>query len=227
MIGSVLTAAEREIGGVALLTLLAGLVLAATMAPGALDRQAALAGAEVPEHRVVEVDERADGRLLTAHVVVHGTPDGDGLVAVAAAVVEKLRTEQDYSGLRVQLYDGKASLQVGPTLGQAIDAPEGDWSKALRATRDWSAHRTVVEVLDKDWDARPKEEWLEIFGAWKEYQQQAPSSANEGARQAVPEGRPRGELVKQLGITEEQLDAAVKNVSAWSISGEPVEATLE
>lgn len=221
MTASVLTAAERDIGGVALLVLLAGTVIATAMSPGTLDRQTVLANAEVPEHRVIEVEEQAGGRLLTAHVVIEGTPDVDGLVAVSAAVVDQLREETGYNGLRVNFYDHQAYRAFGPTLGQALDAPDGEWTQAVRSTRDYRLHRTVVEVRDKDWTQQPGEGYVDAAVAWRQQQGMAAASTTETST----EDESANVGVKEAG--DRGLNEALEQVYSWTVSGEPVEIVLE
>lgn len=220
MSAPVVTAAERDIGAVALLVLLAGIAIAATMSPGTLDRESVLADAEVPEHRIVEVAERTGGRALAAHVVVEGTPDADALVAVAAAVVDRLREERRYSGLRISLYDHEGYLEIGPTLGQALDAPDGEWTQAVRSTRTYQLHRTVVEVRDKDWTQQPPERHVEEVIAWQQHAMEAAS-----ATEPPSEGEPTAVGNSEAG--DREMNEALEQVYSWSVSGEVVEVVLE
>lgn len=231
MKASVLTAAERDIGGVALLVLIASIAVAAMMSPGALNRESVLASAEVPEYRIVEVRERSAGLLLTVDIVVEGSPGVDGLTAAAAAVVDTLRGERDYSGLRARLYDHETFLHVGDTLGEFIDAPEGQWVRALNPTRDYSRHRTVVKVLEKDWTARPANWQIEAVAALFEQDDHTRPAYSDKPKQV--EG---GELVvadedsdlaQRLGLTESEFAEAIEATYAWSDSGVTVETVLE
>lgn len=220
-----LSVAERQIAATATAVLVIGLATV-MVSGGPVDREAVLASTAVPDYQVVEVRGRREGSLLTVDVVVEGTPDVNGLVAVAARVVDSMRDEHGYNGLRARLYDDEALVFVGPTLGEFIDAPEGEWVKAANSTRDYRLHRTVVQARDKVWEQRPKAWQLEAIADLYQDEGRASGSRDGGGGEREGVGKP-AMTAEASGWSEEELTEALHAAYVWSESGGTVKVVLE
>lgn len=225
MVPRLLSVAERQVALAAAVVLVIGLATV-TVSGGLVDREAVLAGTAVPDYQVVEVRERRDGSLLTVDVVIEGTPDVDGLVAVAARVVDSMRDEHGYNGLRARLYDDESLVFVGATLGEFVDAPEGEWVKAAYSTRDYRLHRTVIQARDKDWEHRPKAWQLEAVADLYKDEGRVGGPRDGGTGEGEGGGEPAA-AAEASGWSEEELTAALRAAYVWSEVGGTVEVVLE
>jgi len=125
-------------------------------------------------------------RYTVKAVVEPGTTKQE-LAEIAREIAEDMRETKRYFALAIHFYDYPELIGDMAPLGQWIDAPYGDWSRADEAKyMDYSTHQEDdSELREKDWSKRPTQEEIDVYvmfrqemnALWNEIDPEEPTAA--------------------------------------------------
>ena len=112
---------------------------------------------------------------------------------------ERLKTEyrlsREYQAMVINFVHFPEGIR---TLGTWTDAPFGDWNRAGESTKgDYSKHEVLDQTVEKDWSLLPTADEMERYRAY----------AESGSVQ---------EAADSLGVTAEDVEAAIRAWNTWS-----------
>lgn len=103
----------------------------------------------------------------TYDVIVHGQPDVEALQAISRNVMDEVTAHDTFQAALIRFYDHEAYIGTESPLGEAVFAPEGDWS--LADTVQPGAYEEMTfgwQLKHKEWDAQLSAEEARVWKAW-------------------------------------------------------------
>lgn len=100
-------------------------------------------------------------------VVVHGRPDIETLQSISHEIVDEVTERDTFQAALIRFYDHEAYIGTDSPLGQAVFAPEGDWT--LAGTAEPGAYEEMTfgwQLREKEWDAQLSENEVRVWQAW-------------------------------------------------------------
>ncbi|MBS3973519.1 MAG: zinc ribbon domain-containing protein [Actinobacteria bacterium] len=193
-----------------LMAIVALVVVVAALGGG--DEQPGDTGTELPEYRVVSVEDFTffGGPRYVYHVVVSTEASKAELEAIANEVIAQAQDETPFNAVSVAFYDYEEYVGHGLTpLGRVTPAPEGDWAKADQVnTGDYSAMSIKSEVRDVDWSKRLTQAEVEVWKAWRdEHRVRAAALDPEDIYAVVDEDLLSSDIAKQYDMAVDEVDA--------------------
>ena len=171
---------------------------------------------EPADYEIVEISEDhwMDSRRYNYRVVIEEEVDREKFESTARTILDEAKEEKDYSGITMWFYTFEELSDGAYTLGRVVHAPEGDWSKAAETTPgDYDQMTYEIDFKEKVWSQRPSQEEVKIYETW-DYILYEYYDEHEDQEDVILDM-----TAEELGISAEEVDEAVSNVSIWIMAG--------
>lgn len=103
----------------------------------------------------------------TYDVVVHGQPDVETLQSISQDIIDEVTERDTFQAALLRFYDHKVYLGTESPLGEAVFAPQGDWSLADTVEPGFYEKMTFGwQLKEKEWDTQLSDEEARVWQAW-------------------------------------------------------------
>ncbi|UTT42862.1 hypothetical protein [Exiguobacterium aurantiacum] len=100
-------------------------------------------------------------------VVVHGQPDVETLQSISHDVIDEVTARDTFQAALIRFYDHEAYVGTESPLGEAVFAPDGDWSLADMTEPGTYEDMTFGwQLIEKEWDAQLTDQEANVWEAW-------------------------------------------------------------
>lgn len=121
-------------------------------------------------------DNDADMTRIVYDVVVQGEPDTEQLQSISHQVIDDVTATDQFQAALLRFYDDAAYIGTEPPLGEAVFAPNGDFSSGRTvALGDYDAMDYGWQLREKEWTTRLGPDEIKIWGAWHRLYEQLDS----------------------------------------------------
>ena len=118
----------------------------------------------IEARQAVQEDEAV---RYTYDVVVHGQPDVETLQSISQDVMDEVTTRDTFQAALLRFYDHEAYIGTESPLGEAVFAPEGDWSLADKVQPGaYDEMSFGWQLKEKEWDAQLSDEEARVWQIW-------------------------------------------------------------
>lgn len=103
----------------------------------------------------------------TYDVVVHGKPDVEMLQSISQDVIEEVTARDTFQAALLRFYDHEAYIGTESPLGEAVFAPDGDWS--LADLVEPGAYEDMMfgwQLKEKEWGSQLTDREIRVWRAW-------------------------------------------------------------
>ena len=206
-----------------------GLIMVGSSCSSAEDSSPAANTAEAAAFDLLELEDIGGGRV-NARIVLDQQPSAAAIEAAVPLIIVMLQDVAPYSGATAFLYDRAEYANSVFTLGLIEDAPGGRWADAFGApVGNYDGHELDVVIYERDWSQQPTPEEAAWYAAYDtasfaleeravtdgDFDVEQPGIAQQDAlEQAAIE-----QAAEELGVSVEDVQAAVDAVISWQFSG--------
>ena len=121
-------------------------------------------------------DNDADTTRIVYDVVVQGEPDTEQLQSISHQVIEDVTATDQFQAALLRFYDDAAYIGTEAPLGEAVFAPNGNFSSGhMVALGDYDAMDYGWQLREKEWTTRLGPDEIKIWGAWHRLYEQLDS----------------------------------------------------
>jgi hypothetical protein len=103
----------------------------------------------------------------TYDIVVHGQPDVETLQSISQDVMDEVTARDTFQAALLRFYDHAAYIGTEAPLGEAVFAPEGDWSLAETVQPgDYEEMMFGWQLKEKEWGTQLSDEEARVWQVW-------------------------------------------------------------
>jgi len=173
---------------------------------------------KIPSYSIAKIKDISYGNVkrFEYHVVIPDEVTPEQMKLVVKDVVDKAKKEEKFNAIVVMMYDYPEYIDHGYTLGRAVFAPDGDWSKADTVEAgDYSKMEfNWVDLRNKDWSKRLTKKEVEIWKTWQDKYAKEESKSSE-----LPDEKEITKWVAQkFGISEDDVMKVMIKQTEWMMN---------
>ncbi|UNC91636.1 DUF4875 domain-containing protein [Candidatus Contubernalis alkaliaceticus] len=162
---------------------------------------------------------------FTWHVIINEPATTEELKEVAKEVLEEAKAKEKFNALSIMFYDYPEYMGHGYTLGDAIFAPEGDWSKADSVrSGEYDKMSFSWKLRNKDWSQQLSPDEVKVWASWNDAYSKVFEDMEDEMDEdpfALPdEDEITAQVAEEHGISAEEVSNILSKQSLWMFMDE-------